>query len=97
MFIQLRELILKNANRFRSQNEAVLLEINDFWDSISEKMCLSKNVGPQMFKNGTLTISCSSSAESSNLNLIKDKIRTEINKNLREDKIKKIQFRIIYN
>ena len=95
MFIQLRELILKNANRFRSQNEAVLLEINDFWDNISEEMNISGDVGPQMFKGGVLTISCSSSAEASNLNLIKEKIKIEVNKKLKRKEIKKIQFRII--
>jgi predicted nucleic acid-binding Zn ribbon protein len=95
MFIQLRKLILKNANRFRSQNEAVLLEINDFWENISKEMNIGRSVGPQMFKGGVLTISCSSSAEASNLNLIKERIKIEINKKLERKEIKKIQFRIV--
>lgn len=46
------------------------------------------------FKNGLLTISCSSSSAAGNLNLESEQIRTQVNQKLGQEKVERIRIKI---
>lgn len=96
-FISFKDLLIKNAARFRSRNEAVLLSISKVWDETSREFNFSDSTSPSIFKKGNLIIGCSSLAEASHFKLQKEKIRQKINQLLNKDLVKEIQFRVIHN
>ena len=95
-FTSLRDLLIKNAARFQSRNEAVLLSMDEVWDDVVKEFNIDSLTNPRSYKKGILIISCLSLSEASHLKLQKERIKTKINQLLKKELVKEVQFRVIH-
>jgi len=93
-FSSIREVIQKRSARYRSQDAAVLLSIEENWEETANSLNLEKGTKPTLYKNGNLFLLVSSLAEAAQIRLQKERIKKEINSFLKKNFIKDIRFQV---
>jgi len=85
-FISIYNLILRSADRLRSPNQTVIVQIRNVWQTVLDDLSVKSEAQPTSVVCGTLRLDCSSLSEAAYLRPQKEAIKKALNKQLPPDK-----------